>query len=357
MTPSPASTASRTRSTGKLVVATSARGGARGCAALADRGAANGVPARLVIGRTRPASYEPHVACVAALHVDDDGHHRLRARSAGRTPRMLAERGGGLVRLRHRVRRRRAPTRRAWRVARRPATSLEADAAGQLRRACTPTVVRPGLPGSSRRRGSCRSAASTSSCARHRGHLVRGLIYPVPGSAVPVPRRAPDPDDPRRRPRRPERRAGAARARGTRGADVDLGDLRDALAWPGFWRLAPAALAVPACARGGPVAVAARVRAEPGPAGARDRARRPRAGAGGRAGAGAARGTARWSTTSWSQTGRARCTSSTRPRPRPRRRWRSPTTWSPRSTRSPALRPDSDVVGLPGHGRKPTPRR
>ena len=84
-----------------------------------------------------------------------------------------------------------------------------------------------------------------------------GARADLPGArpALPVPRRAPHPDDRRRRARRPERRAGP-RPRG-----LPLARRRTARAgrrrWrgPGFWRLAPRHWRT-GVARGGPVAVA-----------------------------------------------------------------------------------------------------
>ena len=84
--------------------------------------------------------------------------------------------------------------------------------AGQLRRPAVPTGSPPPTSaGSGRRRtrGSCRSGASTTSCAPRRRHLVTGADLPGARSAVPVPRRAPDPDGRRQRACRSERGAGA----------------------------------------------------------------------------------------------------------------------------------------------------
>ena len=174
--------------------------------------------------------------------------------------------------------------------------------------------------------------------AQHREHLVRGLIYPVPDPRFPflgvhLTRMV-----------RGGVHAGpnavlALRREGYTWRDVDLGELRDALSWPGLWRLGRQARRA-GRAGGGPVAVAE----------ARSR--------------GAWRG---WSPGSRPGTsrrrrracGRRRCAadgslvddflrpdrSAAGARPqralarRPRRRWRSPTTWSPRWTPSPAEPP------------------
>ena len=90
--------------------------------------------------------------------------------------------------------------------------------------------------------------------APHREHLVRGLIYPVPDPRFPFlgvhltrtvhggVHAGPN--------------AVLALAReGYTWRDVDLGELRDSLSWPGLWRLG-ARHAAPGAPGGGPVPVA-----------------------------------------------------------------------------------------------------
>src|SRR6185312_12501239 len=79
---------------GKLVVATEPRQ-VPALLTLLDRGHANGVPVRL-ISPDQAAEYEPHVSCVAALHVASTGIVDYRGVCAA-LAEQIRERGGDIV--------------------------------------------------------------------------------------------------------------------------------------------------------------------------------------------------------------------------------------------------------------------
>ena len=306
---------------GKLVVATDARTNWPGCDALYERGMANGLPVRRLSAARGRASTSRTSPRVAALHVASTGiidYGEVCAAlvagcgAAGADLRLGAEvlgaaRSGG----------------RTWCAAPRPATSPSTW--WSTAPACRATGW-PGWPGARPgARGSCRSAASTTSCARSAAHLVRGPDLPGARPALPVPRRAPHPEHPRLACTPAPTPCSPAPARATAGATSSRATWPDA-GLPGHLAAGPAALAR-RLGGGGPLAVAATCS--------------PRACAGWcpscatgdlvparrrRAGPGADTATARWSTTSSSSATGTRCTCSTRRRRPPPARWRSPGT-------------------------------
>lgn len=217
--------------TGKLVVASSP-GELPGLRRLAERATANGVPAHL-LSSTEAADYEPHVRCVGALRVETTGivdyHGVCRA--------LTADLGaaGGVVRLSTAVERvLDGPAGGPLRVRTGSGDELEADVlvacaglqADLVARACGVEPVARIVP----------FRGEYYTLAAHHEHLVRGLVYPVP--------------DPRfpflgvhlTRTVHGGVHAGpnavlALRREGYTRRDVDLAELRDALAWPGLWRL------------------------------------------------------------------------------------------------------------------------
>ena len=217
--------------TGKLVVATSPEE-VPGLRRLAERAAANGVPARL-ISPAEAAGYEPYVGCALALHVPTTGivdyQGVCRALAADLTA------AGGAVRLATAVEGVTARTAGApLRVRTDTGDDLEADVlvacaglqADLVARACGVEPEAQIVP----------FRGEYFELAPHRAHLVRGLVYPVP--------------DPRfpflgvhlTRSVHGGVHAGpnavlALRREGYTWRDVDPVELRDALAWPGLWRL------------------------------------------------------------------------------------------------------------------------
>ena len=159
-----------------------------------------------LIGPAEAREYEPHVACVAALHVASTGIVDYAPGLPRRWPSCVEKAGGDgaprrpghrpaarrrrAVVVEHHRRRRSAPT--TWSTA----------------PACTPT----GSPGMAGLRPPARIMPVPGRVLRaapeRRGP---GPRPDLPGArpAVPVPRRAPDPDDRRQRPRRPQRGPGA----------------------------------------------------------------------------------------------------------------------------------------------------
>ncbi|MEP6650972.1 MAG: L-2-hydroxyglutarate oxidase, partial [Lapillicoccus sp.] len=217
--------------TGKLVVATS-RDEVPALRRLAERAAANGVPARLVTP-SEAAAYEPHVACVEALRVETTGIvdypgvcraladdlgtaggvlrtttavHGVAPSEAGRPLRVRLD-DGEVVEI-------------AVLVA---CAGLQADL---VARACGLDPEARIVP----------FRGEYFELVEHREHLVRGLIYPVPDPRFPflgvhLTRMV-----------RGGVHAGpnavlALRREGYTWRDVDLGELKDALSWPGLWRL------------------------------------------------------------------------------------------------------------------------
>ena len=163
--------------TGKLVVATTPDQVA-GLHQLAERARANGVPARLV-GRTGAREHEPHVACVDALWVESTGHRRLHRRLPG-AGRRRSSAGGGRGPVRDRVV---AATETADGVHLGSSARHHDRAARRTpwwpARVCTPTGSRA-RAGSTRARGSCRSAASTSSSPDRRRAWSTASSTPCP---------------------------------------------------------------------------------------------------------------------------------------------------------------------------------
>jgi L-2-hydroxyglutarate oxidase len=216
--------------TGKLVVATSPEE-VPGLHALADRAAANGVPARLV-SAAEARGYEPHVSCVEALRVETTGIVDFGQVCLAFADDVVA--GGGLVRLGTRFAGVDGATRSGLRVRTTRDDTVEADA----------LVVCAGLQADvvARECGIVPEARIVPfrgeyfELAQHREHLVRGLIYPVPDPRFPflgvhLTRMV-----------RGGVHAGpnavlALRREGYAWRDVDLGELRDSLSWPGLWRL------------------------------------------------------------------------------------------------------------------------
>jgi (S)-2-hydroxyglutarate dehydrogenase len=216
--------------TGKLVVATSPEE-VPGLHALADRAAANGVPARLV-SAAEARGYEPHVSCVEALRVETTGIVDFGQVCLAFADDVVA--GGGLVRLGTRFAGVEGATRSGLRVRTTRDDTVEADA----------LVVCAGLQADvvARECGIVPEARIVPfrgeyfELAQHREHLVRGLIYPVPDPRFPflgvhLTRMV-----------RGGVHAGpnavlALRREGYAWRDVDLGELRDSLSWPGLWRL------------------------------------------------------------------------------------------------------------------------
>ncbi|MEP6632036.1 MAG: L-2-hydroxyglutarate oxidase [Lapillicoccus sp.] len=217
--------------TGKLVVATS-RAEIPGLHALAARAVANGVPARLLTA-AEAAAYEPHVACVEALRVEATGIvdypgvcRALAADLAG---------AGGVVR-RSTALAGVTPTAsgRPLRVRLQGGEVLETDVlvacaglqADLVARACGLEPQARILP----------FRGEYMELVAQREHLVRGLVYPVPDPRFPFlgvhltrtvlggVHAGPN-------------AVLALRREGYTWRDVDLGELRDALGWPGLWRL------------------------------------------------------------------------------------------------------------------------
>jgi L-2-hydroxyglutarate oxidase len=216
--------------TGKLVVATTPEE-VPGLHAIADRASANGVPARLV-SAAEAREYEPHVSCVEALRVETTGIVDYGAVCLAFADDVVA--GGGQVRLGSGFARVDGSARNGLRVRTTRDETVEADA----------LVVCAGLQADvvARDCGIVPEARIVPfrgeyfELAQHREHLVRGLIYPVPDPRFPflgvhLTRMV-----------RGGVHAGpnavlALRREGYAWRDVDLGELRDSLSWPGLWRL------------------------------------------------------------------------------------------------------------------------
>jgi (S)-2-hydroxyglutarate dehydrogenase len=232
--------------TGKLVVATTP-GQVPGLHRLAERAVANGVPARLMTpGEAR--EYEPYVSCVEALRVETTGivdyGQVCAAYSAdveGGGGRVCLSTGFGGADLDH------ADATGAVRVRATTGETVVADAlvvcaglqADLVARSCGVVPEARIVP----------FRGEYFELAPHREHLVRGLVYPVPDPRFPFlgvhltrtvhggVHAGPN--------------AVLALAReGYTWRDVDLGELRDALSWPGLWRLG-ARHAVPGAAEVG----------------------------------------------------------------------------------------------------------
>ena len=217
--------------TGKLVVATTDEEVPR-LHRLAERAAANGVPARLVtVAEAR--GYEPYVACVEALRVETTGIVDFGAVSQAFADDVVA--GGGLVCLETAF----AgvdpgPRGVLWVRTSTTTDAIEADA----------LVVCAGLQADvvARDCGIVPEARIVPfrgeyfELAPHREHLVRGLIYPVPDPRFPflgvhLTRMV-----------RGGVHAGpnavlALRREGYTWRDANIAELRDSLSWPGLWRL------------------------------------------------------------------------------------------------------------------------
>jgi (S)-2-hydroxyglutarate dehydrogenase len=195
---------------GKLIVATAPSELPR-LAALADRAAANGVPATL-LDRAAAREIEPEVACLAALYVPSTGITDYGAVCAV-LARLVAEAGGSVV-LGTRVR-----------DIREIAADLVINCAG---------LYADRLAGSS---GGARIVPFRGEYYTVTRPLVRGLVYPVPDPALPF--------------------LGVHLTRGVDGSlhagpnavlalaregyswgRVSPGDLAGTLAYPGLWRLA-----------------------------------------------------------------------------------------------------------------------
>ena len=216
--------------TGKLVVATSAEE-VPGLRKLADRATANGVPARLVT-KDEARGYEPYVSCVEGLRVETTGIIDYGAVCAAYAEDIQA--GGGLVYLGTGFAGVDTAAGGVLRVRTTTRETLEADTlvvcaglhADVVARACGIVPEARIVP----------FRGEYFELAQHREHLVRGLIYPVPDPRFPflgvhLTRMV-----------RGGVHAGpnavlALRREGYTWRDVDLGELKDALSWPGLWRL------------------------------------------------------------------------------------------------------------------------
>jgi L-2-hydroxyglutarate oxidase len=217
--------------TGKLVVATTAEE-VPGLHRLAERAEANGVPAHLVSPADARA-FEPYVSCVEALRVETTGIIDYGAVSRAFADDVVA--GGGLVCVGTCFDGVDPGPRGVLRVrTSRSTDALEADAlvvcaglqADLVARACGVVPEARIVP----------FRGEYFELAQHREHLVRGLIYPVPDPRFPflgvhLTRMV-----------RGGVHAGpnavlALRREGYTWRDVDLGELRDSLSWPGLWRL------------------------------------------------------------------------------------------------------------------------
>ncbi|MFM9140268.1 MAG: L-2-hydroxyglutarate oxidase [Solirubrobacterales bacterium] len=224
---------------GKVLVASDARGAAR-LEAIAERATANGVPGIEILDRAGLAEVEPHARGVAALHSPTTAitDYAAVARSFAREVE-----AGGEVRTG-------AAASRVEHAGGSPVVVL----AGGERLAADRVLVCAGLQSDLLARASGRSGDPAIVPFRGeywalrpgRAGLVRGLIYPAPDPALPFlgvhltrcvdGRVLVGPN------------AVLAGAReGYRRRDIDLADLRCALAWPGLWRLVaghPAAVGV-----------------------------------------------------------------------------------------------------------------
>jgi L-2-hydroxyglutarate oxidase len=217
--------------TGKLVVATTPDE-VPGLHRLAERATANGVPARLVTA-VEARSFEPYVSCVEALRVETTGIVDYVAVSRAFADDVVA--GGGLVRVDTGFGGVDTRPRGVLRVRTSGSTDgVEADAmvvcaglqADVVARACGIVPEARIVP----------FRGEYFELVPHREHLVHGLIYPVPDPRFPflgvhLTRMV-----------HGGVHAGpnavlALRREGYTWRDVDLGELRDSLSWPGLWRL------------------------------------------------------------------------------------------------------------------------
>ena len=213
---------------GKLVVATSADE-MPALRRLLSRGLANGVPVRM-IDPAEARAYEPHVACVAALHVASTGIVDYRGVCAT-LARLIAE-DGGEVRLGAGVTA--VAARRDAVTVTTPAGEVRADrlvncAGLHSDRLARLAGVDPGVRIIPFR-------GEYFELTEDQRHLVRGLIYPVPDPALPFlgvhltrmidggVHAGPN--------------AVLALAREGYGwGRIDRRDVADSLRWPGLWRL------------------------------------------------------------------------------------------------------------------------
>jgi L-2-hydroxyglutarate oxidase len=213
---------------GKLIVATDGSQVPR-LHDLYERARANGLRVSL-LSRAEAAGYEPHVSCVAAMHVPTTGIVDFPA--VCRTLATLIEKAGGTVRLSTRVTglRREGPRQRVLTTAGElvadvvvNCAGLYADRIARLAGIDPPARIVPF-------RGEYYELREESR------RLVRGLIYPVPDPALPflgvhltrmvdgTVHAGPN--------------AVLATAReGYRWGRVNLRDVADLAAWPGTWRL------------------------------------------------------------------------------------------------------------------------
>ncbi len=213
---------------GKLVVAVDSEEVPR-LRALADRAAANGVPARLIdAGEAR--EYEPHVRCVLALRVESTGITDYRA-----VCRVLADQvreAGGEILFDH-----------AMTAARTRAGEVQLlTEHGGLR--ADALVACGGLH--SDRLAAASGVEPEARIVPFRGEyfelaedaaaLVRGLVYPVPDPRFPFLGVHLTTTVDGRVHAGPNAVLALARE-GYRWRDVDLRDLAEILAWPGIWRL------------------------------------------------------------------------------------------------------------------------
>ena len=216
--------------TGKLVVATSDRERSA-LHALADRAVANGVPSRLV-SAAEARDYEPYVSCVEALRVETTGIVDYGEVCVAYAEDVVA--GGGLVRLGTGFAGADTAARGLVRVRTTTRETLEADALVVCAGLYADVVARDcGIVPEAR---IVPFRGEYFELAQHREHLVRGLIYPVPDPRFPflgvhLTRMV-----------RGGVHAGpnavlALRREGYTWRDVDLGELTDALSWPGLWRM------------------------------------------------------------------------------------------------------------------------
>ena len=180
----------------------------------------------------KPADYEPYVSCVEALRVETTGIVDYAQVGVAYAEDVVA--GGGLVCLGTGFAGADTAARGVVRVRTTTRETLEADAlvvcaglyADVVARACGIVPEARIVP----------FRGEYFELAQHREHLVRGLIYPVPDPRFPflgvhLTRMV-----------RGGVHAGpnavlALRREGYTWRDVDLGELKDALSWPGLWRM------------------------------------------------------------------------------------------------------------------------
>ncbi len=208
--------------TGKLIVATDPDELPR-LHALAERAVANGVPARLV-DPAEATEIEPHVSCIAALHVRSTGITDYGAVCAVLT-RLITERGGE-VRLNRRV------TAIGSGVVRTTGGDVPVDVLVNCAGLYADRIAR--LAGY---RPEVQIVPFRGEYFTVRRDLVRGLIYPVPDPSLPFLgvhlTRMTD----------GSLHAGpnavlALAREGYRWGRVDVRDLAEAAGYPGLWRLA-----------------------------------------------------------------------------------------------------------------------